>query len=73
MSLEIRIYGLDFSKTDSTAYQCKKSVQNFMRHILKINTYLKAICLERQNITRKKSDFKPCRKPKKCKFKITVS
>lgn len=34
MSLEICIYGVDFSKTDSTAYQCvKKSVQNFMRHI----------------------------------------
>lgn len=33
MSLEIYISGLDFSKTDPTVYQCKKSGQTFMRHI----------------------------------------
>lgn len=63
MSLEICIYGVDFSKTDSTAYQSVKNLFRILWDILRINTYLKATCLERQNITRKKSDFKPCKKP----------
>lgn len=67
--LKFVIYGLDFSKNDSTTYKCKNSVPNFMRCIK--NTYLKATCLERVSLE-KIPDFRPSRKPKKCKLKATI-
>lgn len=56
MSLEI--YGLYFSKTDPTAYQCKKSAQNFMKHIR--NKYIFKGYMPLKQNTLEKSDFTQC-------------
>lgn len=73
MSLEIYIYGLDFSKTDPTALQCKKSVQNFVRYI-RGKHILKNYTQKEDRISLEKSDFiKPSRKLKKYKLEIIIS
>lgn len=71
MSFEICIYGLDFSKNDSTTYKCKNSVPNFMIHI-KNKYILKGYMPWKRVSLEKISEFKPSRKPKKCKFKATI-